>query len=478
MKWILVFAFLLFSIPTFAQNSVSVQSGIDPRLLRQDLDLLYQQLQLNHPKLFESRSKADADEQLKQISSSITKPMNRLAFHRLIAPFVSGFKDGHIFIDVDFDGEDISQYTQSGGTFFPLEVVIINNRLYCKGNPFAKGALQRGDEILTINREPVRQLLPRLRGLMSADGEETANASLQRLFGYMLWLDGLQGTATSVQYRRGKETLQDELGGISKEDLLKLVFPAGGLQRQLHLYPESSLAVVEINSYAQLAKSKAFIDSCFQLIKSKGIRNVALDLRKNGGGNSAIGDYFLAHVTSRPYSTISRKSWRIGPLLQQLDSTHWMRKAVASVERSYSKEDDFLHSPVFEAQPVVAISDPSLFSPVRLFLFTSARTYSSAHMTALAVKCGGLGTIIGQPTGERLDLTGEILEYILPHSKLTLVIPVASYKAACGRGSDVGVQPDFLVTQRPDDLLEGRDPELAFLTDLLKKNKQEGAIHR
>lgn len=461
---------LLFSFGAMAQTKAPESKAIDARLLRQDFDSLYLQLQLNHSKLYANRSKEATDEHFKQISERLIRPMDKIAFFREISPFVSGFKDGHTSVNVDFEDPELEQYAQSGGTFFPLEVVIIDNKLYCKSNPFAVGTINRGDEILSINQEPVSSLLPSLKNLDSADGEPFANASLQRLFGFYLWLHGLREPVSTIEFKKAEKVQLEPLKGISKNDLLNLIFKGITPARKLHLYPESSLAVLEFNTYGELTKAYAFIDSCFQIIKNSGLQNVALDLRKNGGGNSAIGDYFLAHLTRKPYSTISSKTWRLGPLAQQFDSTHWVGRAIASAKMNYRKEGEFLHSSFLEPDPPVAIKDSSLFSPVRLFLFTSARTYSSAHMTAMAVKCSGLGTIIGQPTGERLDLTGETLLYRLPNSKLAVYIPVASYKAACGNGDVVGVQPDFTVSYTVEDLRQDRDPELAFLKDLIKRN--------
>lgn len=470
MKKTLFFICLLLSMKVVAQGPLQDNQGIEPQLLQQDFQLLYQQLQLNHSKLFAYRSKAESDQQFEQISTSINRPMARLEFYRLIAPFVSSFKDGHTSISIGFEDKDFEQYVQSGGTFFPLEVVILDNKLYCKSNPFSVGTIQKGDEILSINQVPVQTLLPTLRNLMPADGEAFGNATVQRLFSYVMWLNGHQGAGSNIAFRTEKKVEQEQLPGISKEQLMQLIFNTGGPMYELKLYPESKLAVVKINSYGNLSKSKAFIDSCFQVIRHSDIRNIALDLRRNGGGNSTVGDYFLAHVTRKPYNTISSKTWRVGPLVQQMDTSHWVSIAIAKSQEKFSKEGEFLHSPFYAPEPPIAINDSSLFSPVRLFLLTSSRTYSSAHMTAMAVKCGGLGTIIGQPTGERLDLTGETLLYQLPHSKLSIYIPVASYKTACGDGAQVGVQPDFSIATTIEDLRQERDPELVFLKELLKKS--------
>jgi hypothetical protein len=438
--------------------------------LQQDMDTLYRQMQLNHPDLFAHWPKDKADKAFQKAKGSINRPMNRIEFTRALSPWVSGFRDGHTFVDVNFESEEMNLYDSLGGTFFPLEVKIIEGRLFCSQDAAEGSAIKKGDEILQINNVSALQLVSEMKSFWSADGEANALATLQRLFGFSLWVRYGWGEKCSVQFRHDGKEGREVLTDIRRRELVKRLFGPAGM-RKLHLYPEQSLAVVEINSYSSTTKALAFIDSCFGIIKKEGIGHVALDLRRNGGGNSYIGDYFLAYLNRKPYNTISSKRWKIGPMLEALPPTHMARQALDRDRKTYKQEGAFLQSAKFSPQPPTQVKDTSLYSNVQFYLLTSPRTYSSAHMTALAVKCGGLGTIIGQPTGERLNLTGEINEYKLPNSGLVVVIPTASYETACGDGEQVGVQPDVLVPQRADDLRTGRDPELEVVKELIRKGK-------
>jgi hypothetical protein len=90
-------------------------------------------------------------------------------------------------------------------------------------------------------------------------------------------------------------------------------------------------------------------------------------------------------------------------------------------------------------------------------------------MTALQVKCANLGTIIGQPTGEMVDLTGEINHFVLPNTKLPVWIPLAMYKAACPMKEKVGVQPDHYIKPSLADIMQNRDAEVDYLKQLIRK---------
>ncbi|HEV7332054.1 MAG TPA: S41 family peptidase [Flavisolibacter sp.] len=470
MKKLLLFVLLSGGLNSWSQTDTTTYPQFTATQLQQDLDSIYLNLQWNHPHLFAYHSKADADAAFQQLRRQVSKSMNRIEFTRLVAPFIALFRDGHTSLDVDFESEEFNRYSSGGGRFFPLGVYILDGKLYAGRTDLVATAIRQGDEIISLNGIKSSAIIDRLQNMWSADGVEGVTVTAQRLFSYSLWTTYQWGTRVLVEYRSNGKEKKELLGGIGKEDFLRLSFNSGGTIRKLHLYPDYSLAVVEINSYGSVEKTNHFIDSCFAVIKQKGIRNVALDLRKNGGGNSYIGDYFIAHISQKPYNTVRAKKWHLSPMVLQLSNEHWLRQSVENAKKTYTRNGAFLESPQLNPQRGATLKDPALFVEGNLFLFTSPRTYSSAHMTALAVKCGGLGTIIGQPTGERLNLTGEILTYKAPNSGLKIVIPVAAYTTACGDGEQIGVQPDHFVKTTIEDIRAGRDPELLYLQQLLKNS--------
>jgi hypothetical protein len=471
MTKIFLLAMLLFCrLSGWSQTDTTTYQQFSAAQLQQDLDSLYLQLQWNHPSLFAYYKKGDADAAFSQVKKAIDRPMNRIEFIRLLSPFIALFRDGHTSVDVDFESKELEQYATGGGRFFPLGTVVIKGRLYAGRTDLAGTNIRNGDEIIALNGVKAATVVERLKQMWSADGEPNAIATAQRLFSYSLWIMYGWGSFVTVEYLQDGVAKKEVLQGLGKENFQKLMFNSGSPVRQLHLYPTYSLAVVEINTYGNVEKTNTFIDSCFAVIKEKGVKHVALDLRKNGGGNSFIGDYFIAHLSRKPYNTVSSKTWHLSPMVRQLKEDHWMKRSIEKSRSTYTPQGNFLVSPQFTAQQGAALKDSSLFVDASFYLFTSPRTYSSAHMTAMAVKCGSLGTIIGQPTGERLNLTGEILSYPAPNSGIKIVIPIASYTTACGTGQQVGVQPDHLVETTIDDFRTGRDPELAFLQKLIRNH--------
>lgn len=442
-----------------------------PRQLQQDFDSLYTILQDNHPALFAYYPKEKADKQFHAIKAQLTKPMTAPEFSRLAATFTASFRDGHTYVaSADFEDPHFTAYVKNGGLLFPLGVAILEGKAYCAVEPAEAGSIQRGDEILSLNGLPVDSIVGTLSRSFPGDDHRTAVLGVQRLFGFLLWYQWGWGNRVQVEYSHNGTRKSEVVNGIGLEDYFAVAFGKGPVH-QLTLYPEYSLAVVAINNYNSVKRSRAFIDSCFAVIKEKNIRHVALDLRRNGGGNSAVGTYFLAHLSRSPLTTVSAKTLRDGPLMQTVPTDNWRYAMLTEARTSWKKTGADLYTATFSSGAPDSLYNPNLFVDAQLYLLTSGATYSSAHMTALSVRCGKLGTIIGQPTGERLDLTGEVYYFRLPHTQTGVVTATASYKAACGTGSQVGVAPDYYVPIRLEDIREGRDAALEVLKELVRKKE-------
>jgi len=92
-------------------------------------------------------------------------------------------------------------------------------------------------------------------------------------------------------------------------------------------------------------------------------------------------------------------------------------------------------------------------------------------MTALAVKSSGMGVIIGEPTGERIDLTGENATFKLPVTGLYGYCALALYEGAYSDKKSNGVPPDIFIPFQPSNLLAGKDPVIERLLALVATNK-------
>jgi hypothetical protein len=84
----------------------------------------------------------------------------------------------------------------------------------------------------------------------------------------------------------------------------------------------------------------------------------------------------------------------------------------------------------------------------------------------------GIGTLIGEEANAAYQGTagGIILPLKLPHSAMTMHVPLVAYRNAVLPGvfEGHGAAPHFLVQESVDDAIHGRDTALQFTLELIR----------
>lgn len=155
---------------------------------------------------------------------------------------------------------------------------------------------------------------------------------------------------------------------------------------------EHNVAVLTLNSCSNNAEYKECLRNMFQEMKDKGIQNVAVDLRNNGGGDSSVANEFFRYLDIDSYREWA-DIWRLG--LFQIK------------HNARTIENDRYEELVFDGN---------------LYLLTSVYTFSSAMDFAEYVKDNQLGTIIGEASGNDPSSYGDISIFKLPHSGIFMQI--------------------------------------------------------
>jgi hypothetical protein len=102
---------------------------------------------------------------------------------------------------------------------------------------------------------------------------------------------------------------------------------------------------------------------------------------------------------------------------------------------------------------------PALVRTGRLVTLIGRATFSSGLIAAFVMKNDFGSALIGEPTGEKPNSYGEVLQVTLPHSRVNLSYTTKFFRLARD-GDPIALFPDVTVTRSLPDALAGRDPVL------------------
>lgn len=177
--------------------------------------------------------------------------------------------------------------------------------------------------------------------------------------------------------------------------------------------PERSLAVLTLEECNYNDEYCRCLQDMFTQVKEQGIEHVAVDIRDNGGGNSMVVNEFLRYLDVDTYQ-VDTCNWRLG-----------------------------IFNPGFGGGVNQNQRYTDLTFKGRVYVLTSAGSFSSAMMFAEYIKDNQLGTLIGEAPGNTPSGYGDIAIFRLPNSGLYVQVSTKEFFRADKETTDILVEPDI-----------------------------------
>lgn len=355
--------------------------------------------------------------------------------YRVLHPLIQCLQDAHFAIHLPDAWIEKEQ-----PRYLPLTVYIENNRIYIATDKTPDTAVGTGQEILSINGMPARQILDTLNGTTytHTPAQRFASGYLETVFHKRLYtILGFRDTFT-ITTPAGTYQLK----GLPEEAATLQPLPA----LTFHLQNPTT-GYLKINSLVwttneQRDSLKRFLDSSFTILHNHRIQNLILDIRGNLGGSSVLAKDILDYMATEPYT-----------LATGVDYIH--------KGKTYHADLTELHAP--------AVKDLAFRG--RVVLLSDALTYSSAHMMLAGFKYYRHGTTMGTVSSQGYYITGEIRKTILEHSGIALVAPTANFRLpGYTDNRPEHFSPDHILEPSLSERLAGQDIVLQKALDLLGKD--------
>lgn len=449
----------------------------DPAALRADLDAIVALHERTCPNPYLRAAKDSIHALAERLKAAIDRPMTRREFLPLVMELQAGYRCDHYALHVP--DEDIAAALARGERLLPFRAEPRNNELVVVAVAESERMIEPGDTIVRIGTIPAADHLARLRSLHPNESERYRDVRIREAFRFRSWVAGIT-LPTEIEVIRADGSRQTVTvegvgdGAPSTERTIQLgsasttPSPLPGellIDRppfQCRLLPSNPpegrpIVLIDFPSMNSTLGGlwEKFLDEAMTAANARGAAGLIVDIRENGGGDSSLGDAFLARVNDRPYRLASRMVWRRSPESDQLfrmmakPMWRWLTIALPLFIPDYAAlkhGEDWNYESAVARNPRVS---PGFAGPACLLF--GERTFSSAMMFADGVRTYDLMLTIGQPTGGVPNALGDIGPFQLPNSRIVVPFSQKIFLRASGDEADLGpVRPHIEVAPVPD----------------------------
>ena len=418
-----------------------------------DIDALLYTLTEVHPDIYSVCKQVDLLRAVNEAKASLPDSVSKLELFSRVAPIVSQIGDGHTKVFFPFN-DVFTKDLKRIPLFFSVKAKDMLTCRLCVDSIIPSGA-----RILDINGHTAGEMLDTSLRYVSGEREHFKLSTLDEMFlAYFQMLYGADAYTVRYTEPGAKKPKEVTFPAMLFQDFTSRM-PHNNRQKDTQADLPYSFSIDRAKNVALLNfrrcdnvdGMKAFADSLFRTLRNEGIENLIIDVRQNGGGNSAVGDVLLRYVVPEPFVQMEKALVKITAYTAKLLGSTDIRPRIRFTEiqpESYLKP----------------LSDGEGHFRDRVYLLTSNYTFSAAASFAWAFKTTGAGCVIGEETGGMNVSYGDYLNYRMPISRLACGI---SFK----RFWQFRADEDEIHGTIPDVDVPAGDA-LATAFKLIKKNKK------
>jgi hypothetical protein len=481
--------------PASAENrpAQSLQPALPVEQLQEDLRVMRAALAESHVGLDWYIPRPELDRRFQAIADGLNRPLSVRDFHRQLLPVVAAIRHGHTTLELPVPWAGYRLKLNKDGRFLPLELRVLDERVYVLADLGEKDEVPAGSEIVAIDGRPVGQLLQQFRQHLSADGgSETYQAhQLGQAFQFAHLLDLLQGPAQRLRVDfLAPSALRPASRRLATQSPARMAeryrqrfgreIDSFGPPLQFELLP-SRTARLTVSAFIDgQADFRAGLASAFKAIRAAGVEDLIIDVRGNAGGDGDLPPLLYSYLAHQPFRQASPtivasaslsslayaeaasdvlKAFAATPLAfvtRQPDGT-WVLKPEIDDERyrEYPPQPDRFLGRLW------VLVDGGAFSATNQFLDLVHQHHRKAGLPVRFVgEAPGGDSHLGRDSGGQAN------------SRQRLSIPLLGFRQFFAAPAGAPAIPDDLVRPSLQDLLSRTDRELLFALQAIEASRR------
>ncbi len=313
--------------------------------------------------------------------NNLTENVSIVEEWRIISGIISKFHDAHTTIQVP------PLYKR-----IPFDISVENGKFICKTGDF------EGYDVIAINDNLIPDIYGEFKKHFPHEIDEWVYEHFFERYTKFIpeWTLALAGIDTSkpvkVTFKKDKDVKSLEVS-LSE---IEVVHPAQPPYVSYEIDEKNKVGIFTLNCCEFDDFYMKTVDKFFEDVATKDVKNIIIDLRKNGGGTSQVTEYFAGYIKNIPTYKTCRCDIRHENTLEHVKSTIYTEKDIQKFK-----------------------ANKNLFDG-KIFIATSHRTFSSALLFAEEFSDNNLATIIGDVPGTSPVHYGHKVgqTFELPNSKL------------------------------------------------------------
>lgn len=495
-----LFFILFVSFCTFGQ---SIDAPFIQMKMRQDFEIFKQISKEANSGLYKYRTKEQIDSIYNWGNLQIEKLVSYRDFYNLICT-ISNY-EGSLHNDVSLPKKYAINLKNETFGYFPYPIKWINGKWLVN---IENNEIPLGAEIIEINSKEINKIIPELYKYYSTDGKNITGKRIGLMTSFSKYYRLKYGLTKSFKISYLNPTTRKlEIKNIESisnkayfENFNKIhSFPldiyrfANLKENQKYNYKQldSMTGILSLQTFIlgnettnEHKKYQEFLDSIFVLIKVKGIKNLIIDVRSNGGGQDPNDLITYSYLTNRNFQE-NKEAWisfKKIPLLKYIDHTIpsfirplFIGKFNKEFQQIFPQEKNGkFYQDENSDDHKTRTPNQNAFNG-NIYLLTSPSTASAGSLFAAMVAGNSNTTTIGEETmGGYYGHNGHTpLDYRLPKSKILITFSVVNLEQDVQKKDnqkyDRGIIPDYEVTQTFDDFMNNTDTQMNFTMELIRK---------